>query len=60
MIQEQSSLLQGLLSGHKTYFEAEIWTDKSKKFSTKVIHNFTNHFKHVCLKKEVAENCDQV
>ena len=60
MIQEQSSLLQGLLSGHKTKFEVEIWTDKSKNFFTKAIHNFTSHIKHVCLKKEAAENCDQV
>ena len=51
MIQEQISLLQGLLSGHKTKFEVEIWTDKSKNFFTKAIHNFTSHIKHVCLKK---------
>ena len=51
MIQEQISLLLGLLSGYKTQFEAEIWTDKSKIFFTKAIHNFTSHFKHVCLKK---------
>ena len=43
--------MQGLLSGHQTWFEADIWTDKSKNFFTKAIHNFTSHLKHVCLKK---------
>ena len=51
MIQEQSCLLQGLLSSHQTWFEADIWTDKSKHFLTKAIRDFTSHFKHVCLKK---------
>ena len=60
MIQEQIKLLQGLLLCHKTQLDAKILTDKSKKFLTKAIHNFTSHFKHVCLKKKVAENCDQV
>ena len=52
MIQEQSSLLQDLLSGHITWFEVEIWTNKINFFSTKAIHNFTSHIKHVCLKKK--------
>ena len=60
MIQEQISLLQRYCQAVKLDFEAEIWTDKSKKFFTKAIHNFTSHVKHACLKKEVAENCDQV
>ena len=36
MIQEQISLLQGLLSGSKTHFEAKIWMDKTKNFSLKI------------------------
>ena len=60
MIQEQTSLLQGYCQAIKFDFEAAIWTVKSKIFFNKAIHNFTSHFKHVCLKKKVAENCDRV
>ena len=60
MIQEQSSLLQGLLSGHKLSLRSRFGRIRVKNFFTQAIHNFTSHFKHVCLKKKVAENCDQV
>ena len=33
---------------------------ENKKLSSQIIRGFTSQVKHVCLKKKVAANCDQV